>query len=68
MKKGEIKKKLYLQKNKQTMKKIFTIVLLSAFCMVNAQAFKGKGDTKLNIGMTFQNGGTAALDNTTNNG
>lgn len=40
------------------MKKIFTIVLLGAFCMVNAQAFKGKGDTKLNIGMTFQNGGT----------
>jgi len=40
------------------MKKIFTIVLLGAFCMVNAQAFKGKGDTKLNIGMTIQNGGT----------
>jgi outer membrane protein G len=40
------------------MKKIFTIVLLGVFCMVNAQAFKGKGDTKLNIGMTFQNGGT----------
>ncbi|WP_281336868.1 DUF6646 family protein [Flavobacterium eburneipallidum] len=40
------------------MKKIFTIVLLSAFSMVNAQAFKGKGDTKLNIGLTAQNGGS----------
>ena len=28
------------------MKKIFTIVLLGAFCIVNAQAFKGKGDKK----------------------
>ena len=43
------------------MKKIFTIVLLGALCIVNAQAFKGKGDTKLNIGMTFQNGGTGVL-------
>ena len=40
------------------MKKIFTIVLLGAFSMVNAQAFKGKGDTKFNIGMQFQNEGT----------
>ncbi|HEY6142932.1 MAG TPA: DUF6646 family protein [Flavobacterium sp.] len=40
------------------MKKIFTIVLLGAFCMVNAQAFKGKGDTKLNLGMILQDGGT----------
>jgi hypothetical protein len=43
------------------MKKIFTIVLLGTFCMVNAQAFKGKGDTKLNVGMTIQNGGTGVL-------
>ncbi len=43
------------------MKKIFTIVLLGAFCMVNAQAFKGKGDKKINIGMTFQNGGSGIL-------
>lgn len=43
------------------MKKIFTIALLSAFYMLNAQAFKGKGDTKLNIGMTVQNGGTGVL-------
>ena len=43
------------------MKKIFTIVLLGAICMVNAQAFKGKGDKKVNIGMTLQNGGTGIL-------
>ena len=43
------------------MKKFITIVLLGAFCMVNAQAFKGKSDTKLNIGMTIQNGGTGVL-------
>ena len=43
------------------MKKIFTIVLLSAICIANAQAFKGKGDTKLNLGMTIQNGGTGVL-------
>lgn len=36
------------------MKKIFTIALLAAFYMGNAQAFKGKGDTKLNVGMIFQ--------------
>ena len=43
------------------MKKIFTIVLLGVICMANAQAFKGKGDKKLNIGMTLQNGGTGVL-------
>lgn len=40
------------------MKKIFTIVLLGAFCMVNAQAFQGKDDAKLNIGGVFVNGGS----------
>lgn len=40
------------------MKKIFTIVLLGAFCMLNAQAFKGKGDKKFDIGMNIQDGGT----------
>ncbi len=43
------------------MKKIFTFALFITFCMVNAQAFKGKGDTKLNIGMTFQDGGSGIL-------
>lgn len=46
------------------MKKIFTILFLGAFCIINAQAFKGKGDTKLNIGMTFQNGGSGILAST----
>jgi outer membrane protein G len=46
------------------MKKIFTILLLGAFCAINAQAYKGKGDTKLNIGMTFQNGGSGVLAST----
>ncbi len=39
------------------MKKIFTIVLLGAFCAINAQAFKGYGDNKFSIGMNIQNGG-----------
>lgn len=43
------------------MKKILTIVLFCTFCMVNAQAFKGKGDKKFNIGMTIQNGGTGIM-------
>ena len=43
------------------MKNIFTILLLGAFCIANAQAFKGKGDSKINIGMTIQNGGNGVL-------
>jgi outer membrane protein G len=43
------------------MKKILTIVLLGASFMINAQTFEGKGDIKLNIGMTLQNGGTGIL-------
>lgn len=46
------------------MKKIFTIALLGAFCLVNAQAFKGKGDTLFNLGMNVQNGGTGILAST----
>ncbi|WP_310559417.1 DUF6646 family protein [Flavobacterium sp.] len=46
------------------MKKIFTIVLLGALFMVNAQAFKGKGDAKLGIGATVQNGGTGIMAST----
>jgi len=59
VKKEEIKNTIFAKK--LIMKKIFTIALLGAFCIVNAQAFKGKGDTKLNIGMTVQNGGTGIL-------
>lgn len=43
------------------MKKSIALLLLLTVGSVNAQAFKGKGDTKLNIGMTFQNGGTGIL-------
>lgn len=43
------------------MKKIFTIVLLGVYSLINAQAFNGKGDTKMNIGMTFQDGGSGIL-------
>jgi len=46
------------------MKKIFTIVLLGAFCTINAQAFQGKGDTKFNLGMTIQDGGTGIVAST----
>lgn len=46
------------------MKKILTIALLGAICITNAQAFKGKGDTKLNLGMTIQNGGTGIVAST----
>lgn len=40
------------------MKKIITVALLLSFGLINAQAFKGKGDTKFNVGATLQNGGT----------
>jgi hypothetical protein len=39
------------------MKKIFTLVLLGTFCSLNAQAFKGSGDSKINVGMNIQSGG-----------
>lgn len=41
------------------MKKIlFIILLLVSTCFVNAQAFKGKGDTKFQVGANIQDGGT----------
>ena len=43
------------------MKKIITLALLLSIGVMNAQAFKGDGDTKLNIGMTVQNGGTGIV-------
>jgi outer membrane protein G len=46
------------------MKKIFTIVLLGAFFTMSAQVFKGKGDTKFNLGMTIQDGGTGIVAST----
>ncbi|MFN3752695.1 DUF6646 family protein [Flavobacterium sp.] len=40
------------------MKKTITIVALAIVSLVNAQAFKGKGDVKGQVGMTLQDGGT----------
>lgn len=40
------------------MKKIITLLLLVSFGLSNAQAFKGKGDKKINVGAAFQEQGT----------
>jgi len=38
------------------MKKIITIVFVFTTCLLNAQAFKGKGDTKAQVGAIVQSG------------
>lgn len=40
------------------MRKIITILLVFAAGMANAQVYKGKGDTKFQVGADFQNGAT----------
>ncbi|WP_396195617.1 DUF6646 family protein [Flavobacterium sp.] len=40
------------------MKKIITLVALVTVSLINAQAFKGKGDIKGQVGLTIQDGGT----------
>ena len=40
------------------MKKIITLSLLLSFGFINAQAFKGKGDIKAQVGANIQAGGT----------
>ena len=40
------------------MKKIITLLMLSAVCLVNGQAFKGKGDVKVQVGANIQRYGT----------
>jgi hypothetical protein len=40
------------------MKKIITLSLVLFAFSINAQVFKGKGDTKLQLGANMQNGGT----------
>jgi hypothetical protein len=40
------------------MKKIITLALLLSFSLINAQAFRGKGDAKFNVGANIQDGGT----------
>ena len=39
-------------------KRIFTLVLLATAALTNAQAYKGKGDIKAQIGASIQSGGT----------
>ncbi len=40
------------------MKKIITLLLLVCAGLANAQAYKGKGDVKGQVGLSVQNGGT----------
>lgn len=40
------------------MKKITTLVLLLTVGLINAQAFKGEGDVKFDVGANIQNGGS----------
>lgn len=40
------------------MKKIITLSLLLSIGLINAQAFKGKGDIKAQVGANIQDGGT----------
>ncbi|WP_140486425.1 DUF6646 family protein [Flavobacterium sp. GSA192] len=40
------------------MKKTFSLVLLAFSCLINAQAYKGKGDIKFDIAANIQNGGS----------
>jgi hypothetical protein len=40
------------------MKKTFTFLVLMTVCFINAQAYKGKGDYKFQIGANIQNGGS----------
>lgn len=40
------------------MKKITTLLVLLTVGLINAQAFKGKGDVKFDIGANFQDGGS----------
>lgn len=40
------------------MKRVLSLLLLVSACFVNAQAFKGAGDTKFDIGVNIQDMGT----------
>lgn len=40
------------------MKKVITILLVFSACVMNAQAYKGKGDIKFQVGANLQNGGS----------
>jgi len=43
------------------MKKIITLSLLLSFGLINAQAFKGNGDVKGQVGFNIQDGGTGVF-------
>jgi hypothetical protein len=62
MKRGEIESKYYICRKfipTNTMKKIIAILFLASFGLTNAQqAFKGKGDVKINVGANIQDGGS----------
>ena len=40
------------------MRKVFIIIAVFCVSFANAQAFKGKGDLKGQVGLTLQDGGT----------
>jgi outer membrane protein G len=43
------------------MKKVFTLLLLSTVWLTSAQAFKGNGDVKGQVGFNIQDGGTGVF-------
>lgn len=43
------------------MKKVFTLLLLSTVWLTNAQAFKGNGDVKGQVGLNLQDGGSGVF-------
>ena len=45
-------------KNKSNMKKIILLAIIACSSFANAQAFKGKGDVKGQVGAFFQKGGS----------
>lgn len=59
MKKEETKAKfLTLHLNTLKMRKIITLLALAIVALTNAQAYKGKGDVKGQVGLSLQDGGT----------
>lgn len=45
-------------------KKMLTFVVLFSSCVISAQAYKGKGDVKFQVGANFQEGGTGIVAST----
>ena len=57
MRKGGINLAIFA-KNKNKMKKTITVVAIVMVSLVNAQAYKGKGDIKAQVGVNIQDHGT----------